>query len=361
MLRFTSSIPKDFLYDTERLQRVELIDCKMGWDSRLLTGLTRLHLDSLKAKSSTIQFLHALQRMPALTDLQLIDSIPGADDSEDPSTYPVVDLPCLRELCISSDVGALTTALRHITIPRNTILALTCKEKHQIDFSNFLSVLATKFMSSSVIRSLSLQVLNNFFTENYGLGFYLWTTANIQDTFPSPLISQPQLQLLLTWPSPQSTPQDHVNVLTCAFDAMSLPLLTQLQISTLDYIDSLTWVKTFGKLPLLRRVCVEGDSTQSFLEALVYKIQAGQKSETTYGNVSFPKLHHVDLGGTNFNTEYQESISVDNLLVCLVERRERKAEVRVLRLNGCYDISSDDVERLKEVVDVIWDGKSHEY
>ena len=43
----------DFFYDTERLQRVELINCKISWDSRLLTGFTRLILeDSLKANSS---------------------------------------------------------------------------------------------------------------------------------------------------------------------------------------------------------------------------------------------------------------------------------------------------------------------
>ena len=170
------SIHEDFLYDTERLQRVELFDCKISWDSRLLTGLTRLTLEgSLKANSSIIQFLHALQRMPVLTDLCLKDSNP--DDSEGPSTYPVVDLPCLRVLRISSDVGALTTVLRHITIPHSAISNLTCRDNQstQIDFSNFLSVLATKFLSSLVIRSLSLKYLDG--NPAQGLEFYFWTTA----------------------------------------------------------------------------------------------------------------------------------------------------------------------------------------
>jgi F-box-like len=39
------SIHEDFLYDTERLKRVELFNCKISWDSRLLTGLTRLTLE----------------------------------------------------------------------------------------------------------------------------------------------------------------------------------------------------------------------------------------------------------------------------------------------------------------------------
>ena len=44
-----------------------------------------------------------------------------------------------------------------------------------------------------------------------------------------------------------------------------------------------------------------------------------------------------------------------------MERCERNAEVQVLRLDDCYNISFDDVERLKEiVVDVIWDGVEQE-
>ena len=355
----TFSIHEDFLHEAERLQRVELSNCNISWDSQLLTGLTYLSLQqSLNANSSITQILRALQRMPGLTYLHLVDSIP--DDSELLSTYPVVELPCLRELCISSDIGALTTVLRHITIPHSTILDLTCRENQstQIDFSSFLSVLVTKFLSSLVIRCLSFQFLDNIYTEIYGLGFYLWTNA-IEDCFPSPLISQSQIRLLLTWHSLYI--HNHADVLICAFDAMSLPFLTQLQISTLDNIDSLTWVKTFGKLPLLNRVCVQGSIPRSFFEALVYKTQAAEKSETAYRNVSFPRLRHIDLEGADFCTTHSESISVDNLLDCFAERCERRAETLVLSLRGCYYISSSDVERLKEVVDVIWDGISHEY
>jgi hypothetical protein len=346
------SIHEDFLYDTERLQCVELANCKISWDSRLLTGLTRLHLeDSWEANSSITQVLHALQRMPALTELRLKDSI--LDDSEGPSTYPVVDLPCLRVLNISSGVGALTTFLRHITIPHSAILNLTCRETQstQIDFTNFLSVLATKFLSSLVIRRLGLRVLDvcHYVPVIYGLEFNFWTTA-----------SRSQLQLIfkLTWPSPE--PLNHVTALTCAFDAfkLSLAFLTILQISTSEYIDSQTWVKTFGKLPLLKQVCVEDSASYSVFEALVYKTKAAENSNTAYRDVSFPKLRHIDLEGTYFFGGDPGSITVDMLLDCLMERCERDAEVQELRLEECYYISSDDVERLKEiVVDVTWDGK----
>ena len=330
-------IHEGFLYDTERLQHVELINCEISWDSRLLNGLTRLTLeveDSSKTNSSINQFLHALQRMPALIELRLKDSIP--DDSEGPSAYPDVDLPFLRVLNISSSVGPLTVVLRHITIPHSAILKLTCKGRQStlIDFSNFLSVLFTKFLLSLVFRTLRLRGFDRHFE------FYFLTTATIRDCLP---LSQFQVELVFTWPYGLG----HVKALTCLFDAMSLPFLTQLQISTFDYIDSQTWVKTFGTLPLLERVCVQGYTTKSFLEALLYKTKTAEKSKTAYRIVSFPELRYICLEETNFGTR---SLSVDMLLDCLMERCERDAEVQVLRLDGCSYISSDDVARLKEIV-----------
>ena len=65
--------------------------------------------------------------------------------------------------------------------------------------------------------------------------------------------------------------------------------------------------------------------------------------------------------GTDFGTTAPGPLSVNILLDCLMERCERNAEVQVLRLQHCYSISSEDVERLKEiVVNIIWDGFEQE-
>jgi hypothetical protein len=349
----TFSIHDDFLYDTERLQRVELTNCKISWDSRLLTGLTYLNLQlevSLKANSSIIQVLQALQRMPALTDLHLKDSIP--DDAERPFTYAVVDLPCLRELTLSSGVGAVTAVLHHITFPNSAMVSLTCEgnQSIQIDFSSFFSFLATKFLSTLVVGYLSLRAPR--YNE---IEFYLWTAALIQGCFPTSQTSLSQLRLVLKWPSSQ--PPSHEKALAYAFDAMNLSFLTQLQIKASHHIDSQTLAKTFGKLPLLERVWVQSSTPIRFLEALVYKTKAAEKSKTAYLDVSFPKLRYIHLEGTDFFARGPMRTSVEMLLDCLMERCERNAEVRTLRLEDCSYLSSDDVKRLEEiVVDVIWDG-----
>ena len=355
------TIHEDFLSDTERLKRVHLVKCKISWDSPLLTGLTHLTLhDSLKddGNSSIIQVLHALQRMPALANLDLENSIPH--DSGGLSTYPVspvVQLPCLEVLRISSGVGAVTTVLRHITFPASVVLNLTCEETRstQIDFSYFLSILAAKFLSSFIIRCLSLDDLPSVGAIQNGLRFQLWSRKTTQDFFQrSP--PRPRLELVLAWPNSALGLQKYAKTLTAAFDTMNLRALTQLQLSTSLHIDSKTWLKTFGRLALLDRVRVKG-CPASFLDALIHTTKAAAKSLTAYYNVSFPKLRYICMDGTDFSNSHLESISLDKLRSRLMERYERNAEVQELRLEDCHHLMDKDIEGLEEiVVDVHWDG-----
>ena len=333
------------LNNTELLRHVKLIRCSISWESRLLSGLTHLTLEKIAPPydDSLLHLLHALQRMPALIELHIKNSLP--DSSEDQSTFPNVDLLCLRVLHVSFTYTQLTIFLRQITFPHSAMLNLSCgdEEFHQTLFSDFIAVLDTKFLSSLAIRRLT--AIERLLDEDLYIEFYFWTTAINQDGFPSSPISQSQLQLVLRW-SASPWPQFFLRV----FSAMNLHFLTQLRISTKNYIDDQTWVNTFGKLPLLERVYVESYATWWFFDALVYK---ADKSKTAYCNVSFPKLRYIHLNGTDFAT----TISVNKLLYCLMERYERNAEVQVLRLDDCYNISFDDVARLREVVvDVIWDG-----
>ena len=76
------------------------------------------------------QILHALQRMPALTDLHLIDSIPN--DSEGSSTCRRSSLPSATSYFVWC--GVLTTVLHHITFPLSAIL--NCRVcSHQMNSS----------------------------------------------------------------------------------------------------------------------------------------------------------------------------------------------------------------------------------
>ena len=102
---------------------------------------------------------------------------------------------------------------------------------------------------------------------------------------------------------------------------------------------------------------MQGYAPRSFLDGSIYKTKAAKRSITASHNVSFPKLRQIDLEGNHFFATGQRSIPIDTLLDCLMERCERKAAVRVLRLDHCNLLVSELVERLNQVVvDVIWDG-----
>jgi hypothetical protein len=118
----------------------------------------------------------------------------------------------------------------------------------------------------------------------------------------------------------------------------------------------------FWKASCVGRVCVQNTAPNSFLEALVYKTKAAEKSKTAYHNASFPKLRyiHLDSEDIDFSATGSMDTSVDMLLNCLTERCERNAAVQVLRLDDCYDISYDEIEKLREVVVVIWDELENE-
>ena len=130
-------------------------------------------------KSSIIQVLQALQRMPALINLLLKDSIPI--DAEGPFTYAVIDLPCLRVLNTSSSIGAVTRTavlpVHHISFPRSATLNLTCKESlFRSTFQAFF-VLATRFLWTLVIQSFSLRV--SYYHNTHNLEFYLWGAGQL--------------------------------------------------------------------------------------------------------------------------------------------------------------------------------------
>ncbi|EDQ99895.1 uncharacterized protein LACBIDRAFT_334651 [Laccaria bicolor S238N-H82] len=68
--------------------------------------------------------------------------------------------------------------------------------------------------------------------------------------------------------------------------------------------------------------------------------------------VYFPSLLHLTIEDTDFDYDKLEALKN-----CLVERYERKAEVRELTLSRCRRLTTELVDELREIVaDVIWDG-----
>jgi hypothetical protein len=158
--------------------------------------------------------------------------------------------------------------------------------------------------------------------------------------------------------------------MTAVCKALPLAHLTSLHMCHLDGIGKDVWLNTFGALPKLRNVRVQGNSVHGLIEALVAEVNEKQQADLAAvgrqpslrrkkivapPSVFFPGLHYLVLDETDFD-ENEQSL-LDPLINCLMERCERKAEVRELILVQCSHLEDSDVELLEEiVVDVGWDG-----
>ena len=74
--------------------------------------------------------------------------------------------------------------------------------------------------------------------------------------------------------------------------------------------------------------------------------------------VYFPSLLHLTIENAKFDSGYNgQYAELKDLKDCLMERYERKSEVRELTLSECHRLTTKLVEELREIVaDVIWDG-----
>jgi hypothetical protein len=73
--------------------------------------------------------------------------------------------------------------------------------------------------------------------------------------------------------------------------------------------------------------------------------------------VFFPSLRKLLIEDTDFVDEMRTENFFEDLLDCLMDRCERKVEIRELHLVECSRISEAQVADLRElVVDVVWDG-----
>ena len=121
------------LFDWWSLQRVELTN-SLSWDSRLLSGLTRLCLEHYYFWLFNFAWITT---NACIYGFCLIHSIPDDSEGHPPTLLSIFHAPALGYLRIGSDVNELTTFLRHITIPHSDILDLAYST--QIDFLQLAS------------------------------------------------------------------------------------------------------------------------------------------------------------------------------------------------------------------------------
>ncbi|KIK01161.1 hypothetical protein K443DRAFT_576640 [Laccaria amethystina LaAM-08-1] len=376
------SIPTElFSDDSSQLRRLELIHCNLDWTSHLLKGLTHLkiHDTAPGTRPSTSLFLDVLEQLPTLTVLDLKDALPS-DGSSTVSHQRNVKLRSLTNLHLSDPGSDCANALRHLSVPSSATLKLSCHiVVSDADLSSILTFVSGLWESAAIVSSAAKPYkcpIRSLRIRGFGspaLGLQAWPTVLSFQALSGNPDPPPFIDLCFQWPSGITLGiWDKIIGGACAV----LPLE---QLASLDFVSAIRQMpeqmllRRFGKLAHLRSIRASGLAIHMLLSAMI-----AEPSTATSTNVSanlstqklshnreemppavfFPSLLHLIIEETNFdsscNGEYAE---LEDLKACLMERYERKAEVRKLTLSRCRRLRTEHVDELRElVVNVVWDG-----
>ncbi|KIK01168.1 hypothetical protein K443DRAFT_7101 [Laccaria amethystina LaAM-08-1] len=370
------SIPPElFSDDSSQLRRPELMRCNLDWTSHLLKGLTHLkiHDTAPGTRPSMPLFLDVLDQLPTLTVLDLDNALPHvADGSSTVSYQRNVKLLSLTNLHLSGSDSDCANALSHLSVSSSTTLKLSCRSTVVSDahFSGILTFVSglwgpTADISSAAkprkcpIRSLKIGSM--------GLNLQAWPTVLSFQTLSGDPDPPPSIDLYFQRPGIG----DKIIGETCA--ALSLDQLASLDVLKASEITEQTLLRTFGELAHLRYIRAPalalhtllsamtagpGTATSTNVSANLSTRKRSHYREEMPPAVYFPSLLHLTIKDTDFDSAYNgEYAEVKDLKDCLMERYERKAEVRELTLSRCHRLTTEHVDELTEiVVDVIWDG-----
>jgi hypothetical protein len=347
-----------FVGDDHHLERLELFDCIISWDSPLLCDLVHLTLHNTcgMIPPTLMQLLGALEKMPLIETLDLDGGLPVVPDDDNFSlleTKHIVHLSNLATLRLSSTAVECAYLLNHLSYPTSTSLGLVCAPNTLNIKTNSLSIL---FDAISSVRNgrdagelLRCLLIKSWFANSTILQGWAASGRGADEYPPS---ESPQIDIYL-----ESTQAEEVLVDVCR--ALTLTNLRVLSVFPSKPTPKATWSSVFGNLASLRTVHVSGPSAIEFVSALSTGLEENISEEClsiddTRG-VFLPNLHELWLDDKAFNGTPTYYINFfEDLRDCLMARCHWNAEVRKLRLE-CSRRHYAQVELLKEiVVDVDW-------
>ncbi|KAJ3890996.1 hypothetical protein GG344DRAFT_77325 [Lentinula edodes] len=391
-------LPEDFLGgDASRLSHIELTRCHLRWDSSLLRNISFLKVHNPGPPAPTLdQFIGALSGMPQLEILDLENTLPGTSDTEH-TEKPGVSLPRLRKLRTVGSLQECAIFLEHVVVPSNATIHIMAKCSDipdegsptiQLihDVCQRLPVARETATTSSATNS---PLIKSLLVQSMGIGSGLIVEAwnSVAKSRPTtnaltpsreislnPLATAPSvgwLKLEFTWQSAVLR-QIHNDVVVAICRPLPLAQLRHLHIRNgyQDSVNSPTFARTFGTLPKVNSLTVEGTSTYEFVDALNY--HTGSQSATGYNGLAsssssnpnpgrptlaFPALRTLKLLEADFDRDHEaENTLLEPLMDCLMHRYEHKSEIHKLILERCSHLNSEDVAELEGIVaDVDWD------
>ena len=318
---------------TDRLKVLEAENLTFAWEpSQSFPCLTHLTLGTTSLKIPIPDIITSLRGMPALEFLHIRNSLASEEYASPIQPVQLARLQILEIISEKYDSSSIPIFLTLITLPAATDILIYCNNFmwHRPRLSAFALSLHTLF------RNMHMQPLQSFWAcRSVNNGLQLMSSAPDVETHH--LFIKFDL-ILEVGHSPEETMR------------MIFPALLRDEI--------LSWRLGFGlcskilfelsdTLPRLCNVVLEGDSMPNFIAVMMI----GKNS-----SFPFPNLRCLTLYRAKFSSRFHTGLEAHELRKCLAERSKFGIKLEKLKISCCYRIYDKDIQRLREVVDVEWDG-----
>jgi hypothetical protein len=342
------------------LRLFELTHCKFSWQSLHLHGLTHLELrnlilppDSLPTIAQIVSLLRGVPMLDTLIlDHVLLTQLPNETHSDVTSSRQY--FPYLRVLTLGGRVSSCTYLLDQITYPITTIATFRCNvpsTESSIFHKLFLAI------QSAVLDEGGDHIIHTFEVHAIPLFFFLRCLARHSSAPPDPSLEAPRLTVSLTWANYHQVPFSEV--LCSATAAFLLAGVQDLHLSH-SYFDlsELEWTNFLECFPMTHTIYHSHGPPAEFLKVIA---EGREKAMVSAGPI-LPRLRCLHVTGADFsNSGWNEFNLVCSLLAFLQTRIQVGLAIRELHFKDCYYLYTEDVEKMKELVqDVHWDGVEQE-
>ncbi|KAF9478395.1 hypothetical protein BDN70DRAFT_46034 [Pholiota conissans] len=390
----TIVIPDDILCDTGRLRDLELNHFAVGWSSHNLfrCTLTSLKLSNIMSGCSPTsqQLLTALRQMPGLQKLELgfRDNISAQEQSSSHDFDTRLHLCQLQKIVLEATIFTKREdhLLNCITFPTTAIVRIVFEgldEEDYFDFSSAIVGLAQSYSelgadSDTVFRTLKVYDRTRRPQEAYLIlvKFYTEEARNVLNGV------DPHLTMTVHCPNTLVVAQ----LMEDIFNDLPLDNIRVLYLfRTIPGFTLTAMADTFGKMPRLAGVVIEGSAARPFLEALVHNVANGMQSVGSSIQSYFPCVYFLHLFNIHFSfsdststqaphqsSDAQSSInnhqtpdpefasdtglSINLLRDFLIQRSQHGQAIRRITFWSCQGVSGNDKKLLRKIVRWV-DGK----
>ncbi|KAF9075297.1 hypothetical protein BDP27DRAFT_1315844 [Rhodocollybia butyracea] len=377
-------LPENFLGgEAPHLTHIDLTRCHLRWDSTLLCNLTFLKVHNSGPPAPTLdQFLSALAGMRCWRSW--IWRIPFRQTQTREETKRKSSLPRLRKLHTTCSLSESAIFFEHVHVPSSASLHVVAKCSDLLEIgSDTLELINQVCQKLPVVRDTTARLSNGVPTiktllvQSHGIGSGIIVEAwnNIPSsnrstqflrepaTLPYTLNSLAYapssvgwLRLEFTWQNHDVIRQLHNQVVVAICNPLPLTQLRNLHVRNgyHDNVSSPAFAKTFGTLPKVNSLTVEGNSAYEFVDALNQQtgLERASPAPSSSSSTSLGRLWRSRSPQTLLHP----------LMDCLMQRYELKSEIYKLILERCTHLTGDDVVELEEIVtDVEWDGLEDGY